>query len=139
MKLLPLTTLLAFLTLGLAACGGEKDKEALSAPCSKAPTPLRARPADLKSFPPVPGARYVHAEQKGPTSVVTGWLQAAISPAHTRFASALEAASGYQVTKEEQDVADAEVTFAGGRTSGQVKLVQQCKSRTGFTITIRPA
>ena len=35
--------------------------------------------------------------------------------------------------------ADAEVNFSGAGNSGQVKLLQTCKSRTNVTITIRPA
>jgi hypothetical protein len=51
----------------------------------------------------------------------------------------VKSAAGYTVTKNEQDVADAEVNFNGAGNSGQVKLLQECKSRTTVTITIRPA
>jgi len=47
-------------------------------------------------------------------------------------------ASGYSVTKSEHEDFDAEVNFAGGTKTGQVKLLQSCKDRTEVTITARP-
>ena len=62
-----------------------------------------------------------------------------IGDAHDAYVSAVSGAAGYSVTKEEQDAADAEVNFEGAGQSGQVKLLQTCKTRTTVTITIRPA
>jgi hypothetical protein len=66
-------------------------------------------------------------------------MEADITGAHDAYVTAVSGAAGYSVTKEEQDAADAEVNFAGAGQSGQVKLLQTCKSRTNVTITIRPA
>ena len=67
------------------------------------------------------------------------YVEQTIGPAHDLYSNALKGASGYSITKEEQDAADAEVNFSGNGRSGQVKLLQTCKTRTKVTITIRPA
>jgi hypothetical protein len=124
--------------VALTACG-EKDKEALGKACPPAPAALTSTPKLPGGFPDAPGITYTGVSQKGPTTVATGYLAQAIGPAHTTYAQAVKGAPGFAVTKEEQDVADAEVNFTGGGTSGQVKLTQTCKDRTTVTITIRPA
>ena len=90
-------------------------------------------------LPDAPGITYTGVKKDGPSTVATGYLADTIGPAHDAYVQAVTNASGYSVTKEEQDVADAEVNFTGAGNSGQVKLVQTCKDRTEVTITIRPA
>jgi hypothetical protein len=82
---------------------------------------------------------YTGVKKSGPSTVATGYINQAIGPAHDAYTNAVKSAAGYTVTKNEQDVADAEVNFNGAGNSGQVKLLQECKSRTTVTITIRPA
>ncbi|HEY6962181.1 MAG TPA: hypothetical protein VI408_09865 [Gaiellaceae bacterium] len=136
-----ITIALTALALVTAACApfSEKDKENLKKACAGAPATLHQRPAELKSFPDAQGIFYVAVQKKGPATVATGFVNKTIGPAHRSYSQALKNAAGYSVTKEEQDVADAEVNFAGHGTSGQVKMVQECKSRTNVTITIRPS
>ena len=129
----------AAIVLTLAACGDDKDKEALSKACGPAPATLRSRPQLPAHFPDASGIEYTGLKKAGPTTIVSGYLDDAIGDAHAAYSSAVKGASGYTVTKEEQDVADSEVNFAGPGNSGQVKLVQTCKNRTLVTITIRPA
>jgi len=139
MTKLALIPLLAVLALALTACGKEKDKEALSKACPAAPAAMATAPTLPGNFPDVQGITYVGVKKDGPTTIATGYLPDAIGPAHDAYVAAVKGASGYSVTKEEQDVADAEVNFSGAGNSGQVKLVQTCKDRTTVTITIRPA
>jgi pyruvate/2-oxoacid:ferredoxin oxidoreductase beta subunit len=140
-KLVPLAALLLALAFIASACEIEvfdKDKKNLKKACPAAPATV-PRPASLKTFPDAQGIRYTGSEQKGPSTVVTGFLAAKISPAHQAYHDALANAAGYEVTKEEQDAADSEVNFSGHGTSGQVKMLQSCKARTTVTITIRPS
>jgi hypothetical protein len=130
----------AALVLALAACGGDdKDKEALSKACPAAPAAMATAPTLPGKFPEAQGVTYTGVEKDGPSTIATGYLPDAIGPAHDAYVQAVGNASGYSVTKEEQDVADAEVNFSGAGNTGQVKLVQTCKDRTEVTITIRPA
>jgi hypothetical protein len=136
LTLIPLLTVLA---LALTACGGEKDKEALSKACPAAPAAMATAPTLPGNFPDAQGIVYTGVKKDGPSTIATGYLPDAIGPAHDAYVAAVKGAPGYSVTKEEQDVADAEVNFAGAGNSGQVKLLQTCKDRTTVTITIRPA
>lgn len=124
----------------LAACEpfGDKDKENLKKACPAAPATVQ-RPASLKTFPDATGIHYTGSEAKGPATVVSGYLEDTIGPAHQAYSAAVKNAAGYDVTKEEQDAADSEVNFEGHGTSGQVKMIQTCEGRTAVTITIRPA
>jgi hypothetical protein len=139
MKKLTLFPLVALLVLALAACGSEKDKEALSKTCPTAPAAMATAPTLLGNFPDAQGITYTGVKKDGPSTIASGYLPDAIGPAHDAYVQAVKNAPGYTVTHEEQDVADAEVNFTGGGNSGQVKLLQTCKDRTEVTITIRPA
>lgn len=136
MKKLALLLLLAGLTL--TACE-DKDKEAAGKACGAAPAQLKTKPTLPAGFPDAAGIHYTGIAKKGPTTVATGYLADTIGPAHQAYSTAIENAAGYSVTHEEQDAADSEVNFTGNGKSGQVKMVQECKSRTTVTVTIRPA
>ena len=73
----------------------------------------------------------------GPSSVVSGYHDGELDDAFDAYKSAFDSA-GYQVTDSEKEEDDAEVNFAGGSSSGQVKMIQSCKDRTSLAITIRP-
>jgi hypothetical protein len=139
MKRLPLLALLAVCVLGLAACGGEKDKEGLTKACGAAEPELEGVPSLPGKFPDARGMVYTSVKKTGPTTVATGYVEQPIGPAHDAYTNAVKSASGYTITKNEQDEADAEVNFTGAGNSGQVKLLQECKDRTTVTVTIRPA
>ena len=133
---------LAPLCLVLTGCDlfGEKDKENLKKACGPAPAALASTPTLPGAFPNAKGLVYTGVKKDGPSTVATGYVAGTtIGDAHTLFSTTLKSAAGYQVTHEEQDVADAEVNFAGHAQSGQVKMVQGCKDRTTVTVTIRPA
>ncbi len=140
MKTFALLPLSFALVLVLAACElDDKDKEGLKKDCSAPPPALKSAPQLPGNFPRAQGIVYTGVKKDGPTTIASGYLAQTIGPAHDTYSDAVKGAPGYSVTKEEQDAADAEVNFAGGGNTGQVKLLQTCKARTSVTITIRPA
>lgn len=123
----------------LAACGDEKDKEGLQKACGPAAPALTTTPTLPGGFPTAQGMVYTAVKKDGPTTIATGYIEQTIGPAHDAYTTAVKGATGYKITKDEQDAADAEVNFDGRGNSGQVKLLQACKTRTTVTVTIRPA
>jgi hypothetical protein len=141
MTRLRLPVLLAASALLLSACEpfGDKDKEGLKKDCDAPPAQMTSHPTLPGNFPDANGIVYTAVKQDGPSTVASGYLNLTIGPAHQAYSAAIKGASGYSVTKEEQDAADSEVNFEGNGKSGQVKMVQTCKTRTSVTVTIRPA
>jgi MFS family permease len=101
-------------------------------PCDPAPT-ARAEVAF-----PAAGSTYTHRSIEGPTTVVKGFRGGVVKEANAAYRSAL-AAAGYTILRSEIDPADSEVVFRNAKTSGQVAMAQECKSRVRLRITIRPA
>ena len=97
--------------MAATACGGEKESEQAGNACGAPLAALSARPTLLPMrFPTPTGVTYTSEKRAGPAKIVS-----------------------------EHEEVDAEVNFAGGGSTGQVKLVQGCKDRTTITITARPA
>ena len=117
----------------------DKDKKNLKKACPIPAPAMKSVPTLPGSFPSPKGVVYTGVAKSGPATVASGYVADTIGPAHQLYSTTLKNASGYSITKEEQDAADAEVNFSGNGQSGQVKLLQTCKARTKVTITIRPA
>jgi len=121
----------------LAGCGGGGGGKVTN-PCAPAPRELARQPALAPGFPSPPEVTYTVDLQAGPSQIVRGYWRGDVDEAFEGYKDAFEA-SDYEITKEEQEEVDAEVNFAGGSVSGQVRLLQTCRDRTDVSITIRPA
>jgi hypothetical protein len=131
---------LTFFVLLLAAgCGSEKKAEAGGAEkeCDSAPAAMAGQPTLPAKFPTPDSVTYTGQKKTGPSSVVSGYRDGELGDSFDAYKSAFDSA-GYQVTDSEKEEDDAEVNFAGGSASGQVKMIQSCKDRTSLAITIRP-
>jgi hypothetical protein len=140
-KRLSLLILCAFV---LSGCGlieyFDSARKNLKKPCPAPPAQLQTAPTLPGAFPAASGMAWTEVHKSGPSTIASGFMESTtIGPAHQAWAQAVKGANGYSVTKEEQDGADSEVSFSGNGKSGQVKMLQVCKSRTNVTITIRPA
>jgi len=127
-----------FVALLAAGCGDEKEKEAAGKACGPAPAAMTQTPALPSGFPQVDGVTYTSSKEQGPSEIVNGYREGDVGDAYDEYTSAISGASGYSVTKSEHEEVDAEVNFAGGGRTGQVKLLQTCADRTSITITARP-
>ena len=101
-------------------------------PCGPAPT------ARVHIAFPAAGSTYTRRALEGPTTVVSGFRPGVVKDASAEYHSAL-AAAGYTILRSEVDPADSEVVFRNAKTSGQVAITQECRSRVRLRITIRPA
>ena len=128
-----------FVVLLAAACGSEKKSEEGKAEqeCGAAPAAMAGQPTLPAKFPTPDKVTYTGQKKTGPSRIVAGYREGELGKAFDEYKSAFESA-GYDVTKDEQEADDAEVNFAGGSSTGQVKMIQSCKDRTNLSITIRP-
>lgn len=131
------TLIVAFAT----ACGGEEgeeaEREAAAKPCAAAPAAMTGDPTLPTGFPSPSEVTYTGDKESGPSTITEGYWDGDIEDAYDGYKSAFDDA-GYDVTKDEREEVDAEVNFAGGGSTGQVKLVQECEVRTSVSITARP-
>jgi hypothetical protein len=135
-----LFALLSLVALATAACGGggdDKEKQAASKPCATAPAAMTDAPTLPSGFPTPSSVTYTGQKVAGPSTVVSGYATGDIDAAFNAWKKAFDSSS-FKVTHDEHEAVDAEVNFSGASTSGQVKLLQRCKDRTGVTVTVRP-
>jgi hypothetical protein len=136
---LRLAVLGAFVLAFAVACGEEKDKEQAAKPCGPFVGMMAGKPKLLpEGFPTPNGVTYTSEKSAGPSKIVNGYVKRDVDSAFESYKQALDG-GGYTVTKDEHEEVDAEVNFSGGNSTGQVKLVQECRDRTSVTITARPA
>jgi hypothetical protein len=131
---------LTFFVLLLAAgCGSDKKAEEGGAEkeCGSAPAAMTERPTLPAKFPTPDNVTYTGEKKTGPSSIISGYREGQLDDAFDEYKSAFDSA-GYQLTRDEKEEDDAEVNFAGGSSTGQVKMIQSCKDRTSLAITIRP-
>jgi hypothetical protein len=128
---------LVVVALFAAGCGGEGE-EAAGGPCATAPAAIAQTPALPAGFPTPEGVVYTSERDAGPSHIVEGLRDGDLESAFEAYKDGFDAADGYDVTKDEKEDHDAEVNFAGGSSTGQVKLLQACDTRTSITVTVRP-
>jgi hypothetical protein len=132
------TTLVVIGALAAAGCGGEGGKESAGKACGPPPKTLSTPPVLPTGFPSPDIVRYTSTRKEGPSTLVEGYSEGKLDDTFSAYNAAFKS-SQFDVTKDEKEENDAEVNFARGDSSGQVKLVQACEGRTSVSITIRPA
>lgn len=131
--------LTVFAVLLATACGSEKKSEEGKAEkeCGPALRAMTGNPTLPPKFPTPASVTYTGESKAGPSSIVKGYREGELADAFDSYKSAFDSA-GYSVTHDEKEEDDAEVNFEGGKSTGQVKMIQLCKERTSLAITIRP-
>jgi hypothetical protein len=131
--------LTVFAVLLATACGSEKKSEEGKAEkeCGPALPTMTGNPTLPPKFPTPASVTYTGESKAGPSSIVKGYREGELADAFDSYKSAFDSA-GYSVTHDEKEEDDAEVNFEGGKSTGQVKMIQLCKDRTSLAITIRP-
>jgi hypothetical protein len=140
--------LVLMLGLALAACGGDKESESEAereAERGTAFAPIcemtamsgeTGLPAD---FPTPESVTWVKAEEAGPSRIVEGYAEESLEDLYDDWHQLFED-SDYDITFDEQEDHDAEISFEGGGQSGQVKLADECaEGKVYARVTSRPA
>jgi hypothetical protein len=142
-----LWTLLGALVLALAGCGGgdesaeEKAKEAgeaASAPVCEKTTVVQTTKLPA-GFPKPDGVTYRVTKTTGPSEVVDGTYDGDIDAAYDAYEQAVDDA-GYDVLFKEKEEDDAEISYDGEGTTGQIALRDVCgeEDKLVVHITNRP-
>jgi hypothetical protein len=144
-------TLLGALVFALAGCGGEGDSaeekakekakeaaEAASAPVCETTTVVATTKLP-SSFPKPDGVTYRVTKTAGPSEVVDGTYDGSLDDAYDAYEQAVEDA-GYNVLFKEKEENDAEISYEGEGTTGQIALRAVCgeDDRLVVHITNRP-
>ena len=140
--------LVLMLGLALAACGGDNESESEAereAERGTAFAPIceltamsgeTGLPAD---FPTPESVTWVKAEEAGPSRIVEGYAEQSLGDLYDDWHQLFED-SDYDITFDEQEDHDAEISFEGGGQSGQVKLADECaEGKVYARVTSRPA
>ena len=140
--------LVMMLGLALAACGGDEEGEseaereaergAAFAPICEmtAMSGETGLPAD---FPIPDSVTWVKSEAAGPSKVVEGYAEGELEDVYDDWHQQFED-SDFDITFDEQEDHDAEISFEGGGQSGQVKLADECaEGKIYARVTSRPA
>jgi hypothetical protein len=128
----------AMLLLLATACTLEPDKRRAKKACGQPPATMTVKPKLPPAFPTPNGVTYTSEKAAGPSTIVTGYLDGKVIDAWNSFTQSLST-NGYAVTKSDHEGVEGDVNFEGGKSTGSVKLLQECKDRTRVTITVRPA
>lgn len=139
--------LVLMLGLALAACGGDNESESEAereAERGTAFAPIceltamsgeTGLPAD---FPTPESVTWVKAEEAGPSRIVEGYAEQSLGDLYDDWHQLFED-SDYDITFDEQEEHDAEISFKGGGRSGQVKLADECgEGKVYVRVTARP-
>lgn len=139
---------LSLFLFAFAGCGGggeseseregeEARSEAFAPICEMtSPIPDTGLPAD---FPVPADVTFVKSEEAGPSVVTEGWADEDLEKLYEDWRERFDS-SNYDVTFDEQEENDAEISFEGGGRSGQIKLAAECgeSGKTYARVTARP-
>jgi hypothetical protein len=143
------TLLLALLGLTFTACGGgngeseaereaERGRSEAFAPICEM-TAMSGKTGLPADFPTIGDITYVKSEKAGPSTIVEGYADGDLEDVYNELHDAFES-SDYDITFDEREEHDAEISFEGGGQSGQVKFADECgqDGRLYVRVTSRP-
>jgi ABC-type glycerol-3-phosphate transport system substrate-binding protein len=128
--------LLVAAMLALSACGGgDKDKGGEAASCEGSAVSQTGLPSDF----PVPDAvTFTEARTDGPSQVAEGFATEDLEGMYNEWKDILDQES-YSVLFSEKEEDDAEISYEGPTSTGQVALRNDCGEGKVFVhVTSRP-
>jgi len=117
--------------VAFAGCGGKSDEEKAkeAAAAASAPVCVMTKTVSGSKLPsgfPKPTAVTYHEEKTtGPSEVVNGTYEGDLDAAYDAYQQAVKAAH-YDVLFNEKEEDDAEISYEGGGTTGQIALRAVC-------------
>ncbi len=141
-----LWALVGLLALALAGCGGKSDEEKAKEAAAETSAPVCDMTTEVEgsklpaSFPKPDGVTYRQESTAGPSQVVDGTYAGGLDDAYDAYEQSIESA-GYKVLFKEKEEDDAEISYEGESTTGQIALRDVCgeDDKLVVHITNRPA
>ena len=141
-----LWALLGVLVIALSGCGGKSDEEKAKEAAAETSAPVCDMATEVDgsklppNFPKPDGVTYRSETTAGPSQVVDGTYEGNLDDAYDAYEKAVEGA-GYDVLFKEKEEEDAEISYKGEKTTGQIALRAVCgeDDKLVVHITNRPA
>jgi hypothetical protein len=127
-----LWTLLGVLVLALAGCGGNSDEEKAKEAAAETSAPVCGMTTTVdgsklpSGFPKPDGVTYRAETTMGPSQVVDGTYAGSLDDAYDAYEQAFENGGAYKILFKEKEEDDAEISYEGEGTTGQVALRAVC-------------
>jgi len=126
-----LWALVGLLALALAGCGGKSDEEKAKEAAAETSAPVCDMTTEVEgsklpaTFPKPDGVTYRQETTAGPSQVVDGTYAGSLDDAYDAYEQAFQTGS-YKVLFKEKEEDDAEISYEGEATTGQVALRAVC-------------
>jgi hypothetical protein len=141
-----LWALLGLLVLAVAGCGGKSAEEKAKEAAAESSAPVCGMSSEVEGtklpsgFPKPDAVTYRQEKAAGPSEVVDGSYAGSLDDAYDAYEKAVDDA-GYDVLFKEKEEDDAEISYKGGGTTGQIALRAVCgeDDKLVVHITSRPA
>lgn len=126
-----LWALVGLLALALAGCGGKSDEEKAKEAAAQTSAPVCGMSTEVEgsklpaNFPKPDGVTYRQESTAGPSQVVDGTYAGSLDDAYNAYEQAFESGF-YKILFKEKEEKDAEISYEGEATTGQVALRAVC-------------
>jgi hypothetical protein len=138
--------LIGLAALALSACGGKSEAEKEREQKAPAVSPAVCDASELagytglpEHFPEPDGVTYKKTKKAGPTRIVAATYDGDLDSAYAAYGEVV-VDSGYNVLFKEKEEDDAEISYEGEGTTGQIALRNVCDDpdKVVVRITSRP-
>jgi hypothetical protein len=141
----PLWALVGLLAFALAGCGGKSDEEKAKEAAAETSAPVCEMTTEVEgtklpaNFPKPDGVTYREESTAGPSQVVDGTYSGGLDDAYDAYEQGFEGGD-YKILFKEKEEEDAEISYEGEGTTGQVALRDVCgeDDKLVVHITSRP-
>jgi hypothetical protein len=126
-----LCALVGLLAFALAGCGGKSDEEKAKEAAAETSAPVCEVTTEVEgtklpsNFPKPDGVTYRQESTAGPSQVVDGTYGGGLDDAYDAYEQAIDSGD-YKVLFKEKEEDDAEISYEGEGTTGQIALRDVC-------------
>lgn len=127
-------------SLAASGCGGKKSESESESKSACKASALESEPKLPADFPKPGEVTYTRQQQAGPSLVVEGYWESELPEAYNEYRDQVKEAGYTVLFSEREGDRDAEISYKGPTTTGQIALRGNCSedATTRVHITSRP-